>query len=163
MIEIAPRLFIGSALSLAKADNGINGIADDWFVVSAAKEPFHREAIGYTGRALDKGHPEYLMARRPNRLILNLVDVPDPAYIREEIVSEAMRSIDEALADDKKVLVHCNQGQSRAPTLGLLWLRKSSPDYADLDFDEGVAKFRETYPDYAPAGGMLGYARAHWG
>lgn len=163
MREIAPNLFVGSALALAKADNGSNGIADDWFVVSAAKEPFHREAIGYTGRALDKEHPEYLMARRPNRLILNLVDVPDPAYIREEIVTEALRSIDDALADGKKVLVHCNQGQSRAPTLGLMWLRQSDPAYAGLTFDEGIELFRTAYPDYAPAGGMEGYARAHWG
>jgi hypothetical protein len=51
--------------------------ADQWFVVHACKEPYHRKELGYTGRAAPKEHPEYLICRRPGRLILNLIDPPN--------------------------------------------------------------------------------------
>ena len=48
-----------------------------WYVIHACKEPFHRQALGYSGRAAPKNHPEYLIARREGRLILNLIDCYD--------------------------------------------------------------------------------------
>lgn len=35
----------------------------EWAFLLAAKEPWHRRALGYTGRAADKNDPEYLMAK----------------------------------------------------------------------------------------------------
>ena len=62
MKEVMPGLFVGNALDydLVKDD-------PDWSVVQCAKEPWHREALGYTGRAAPREHPEYLWARRGNR------------------------------------------------------------------------------------------------
>jgi hypothetical protein len=53
---------------------------DGWAVVHPFKEPYHRQALGYTGRAAARNHPEYLVARRGLRLILNMVDVDNPAF-----------------------------------------------------------------------------------
>ncbi len=167
MIEISENLYVGAQTDLVHAldhdhIDGKEHVKSNWFVISSAKEPWHRQALGYTSRAVAKDHPEYLIAHRPGRLILNLVDVDDPAYIRSEIVEAAMTEIDRHLADGKKVLIHCNQGQSRAPTLGLLYLRRTSADYADLTHEQGAAMFRATYPAYAPAKGMALYSQQHW-
>ncbi len=102
MIEIHKNLFVGSE----QDERSIRGEAD-WFVVHACKEPYHRQALGYTGRAASKDHPEYLIARRPGRMILNLVDVADVRYVAIEIVDAALDEIHANIAT-RRVLVHCN-------------------------------------------------------
>ena len=113
MIEIMHNLFIGSQSdyeNIVKYESG-------WYVIHACKEPYHRQALGYSGRAVSKDHPEYLMAERENRLILNLVDVADPAYIAKIIIDKAIGCIAGHI-NEMKVLVHCNQGASRSATIG---------------------------------------------
>jgi len=70
MIEIYPNLYIGNEDDYESKVRSETG----WCVVHACKDPYHRQALGYTGRAAPKEHPEYLIARRDNQLILNLVD-----------------------------------------------------------------------------------------
>ena len=170
MIEVYPSVFVGSGddYDLLRASNETGKpMFDGWLVISASKEPWHREALGYTGRAAPNTHPEYLVAVRPNRLILNLIDADNPAYIPDEIVHTALDTIDTALGAKTKVLIHCNQGQSRAPTLALLWLRWGKASVVSyylrkMSYDDAAEAFRGIYPPFAPAGGMEGYARAHW-
>lgn len=162
MIEVAPSLFVGSANDLIHVDDGAGCIKDGWFVISAAKFPFHRDAVGYKTAAAPKNHPEYLIAARDRRLILNLIDSANPAYVPDKIVNTALEMIDASIEGGLKVLIHCNQGQSRAPMLALLWLHGASGDYAGLDYDAAADKFREIYPDFDPSKGMEGYARTHW-
>jgi hypothetical protein len=105
MIEIYPKLHIGNQddyeLNVARQPG--------WAVVHACKEPYHRQALGYTGRAVSKTHPEYLIARRENRLILNLVDVDNPAYIPKEIMDAALMFVHEQLSAGVKVLSQCSK------------------------------------------------------
>lgn len=157
MIEVAPNLFVGSQDDEAQ----VRGL-DGWYIISAAKEPYHRAALGYTGRAAPMNQPGYLMVRQSDRLILNLVDVDDPAYIHDLIIDTALIDIYTHLDLGKKVLVHCNQGQSRAPTIALLYLRKFTHDFDGLDYAAAVEKFKTIYPPYAPARGMAEYGRQHW-
>lgn len=103
MIEVHEKLFVGD-----EADERQVRSAAGWFVVHACKEPYHRQALGYSGRAADKTHPEYFMARRPGRLILNLVDAPDVNFIGAPLVDAALAAIHENLRT-QKVLVHCNR------------------------------------------------------
>ena len=74
MVEIFPNLFIGTEQDY---EYNVKG-NPDWVTVHACKYPYHQRELGYTGRAAPKNHPEYLIARRDRRLILNLVDAPDP-------------------------------------------------------------------------------------
>lgn len=156
MIEVHPNLFVGDE------KDALAAIGPDWFVIHACKEPYHRAALGYTGRAAPPEHPEYLFAYRPDCLILNLVDAPDLAMIRAEVISEAIDAIGHYLLRRKKVLVHCNRGESRAPTIALLYLALCTETFDDCDFDQAVERFSGVYPTFAPAAGMAGYARQLW-
>lgn len=156
MIEVLSNLFVGSQDDEV-AIRGQSG----WFVVHACKEPYHRQALGYTGRGAPKDHPEYLIARRTGRLILNLVDVNDVNYIAPEIVDAALMDIHQHITSSK-ILVHCNQGMSRSPTIALLYLLKHSDIFSGQDHQTSVQRFQTIYPPYAPAQGMADYVRVTW-
>jgi predicted protein tyrosine phosphatase len=158
MKEIYGNLYVGN-------ENDYENTArksDGWSIVHACKEPYHRQALGYTERAAPKTHPEYLIARRENRLILNLVDADNPAYIPKEIIDAALNFVHEQLKADKKVLVHCNQGMSRSPSIGMLYLLKYTDKLPSNSFEEIEAGFREIYPQYNPAAGVRGFMIANW-
>jgi predicted protein tyrosine phosphatase len=130
-------------------------------VVHCAKEPYHREALGYTSRGAPKDHDEYLFAKRDDRLMLNLVDVDDPKYIRPEIVDTALDFIADHLAEGKRVLVHCNQGMSRGPSIAFAYLARAGL-VAGKTHGAAEECFKGLYPDYAPARGMREYLIENW-
>ena len=158
MIEIYPNLFVGIAEDYEFQVKGQEG----WSVVHACKEPYPRRELGYTSRAAPKDHPEYLMAQRENRLILNLVDAPDPAYIRKEIIDAALEFIQNRLSEGHNVLVHCNLGESRSPSIGLLYLVIYTK-ILSKEFAVAENEFRQIYPSYNPGTGMKGFLVLNWG
>jgi hypothetical protein len=157
MIQVYPNLYVGSQEHYERSRNEFTM----WLVIHACKEPYHRQALGYTGRAASKDHPEYLVAKRDNRLILNLVDAADPAYIPDEIMDTAIVEIHAALARAQRVFVHCNQGHSRSPAIAMLYLATYT-DILPLSFEEACATFTGIYPPFAPAGGTLGFLCRRW-
>jgi hypothetical protein len=157
MIEIFKNLFIGSETDYEQSVKG----QPDWCIVHACKEPYHRALLGYSGRGAPKDHPEYLFAKRVNRLFLNLVDADDPAYISEEIINESLKFIDAALSKDKKCLVHCNLGESRSPSIGLLYLAYKSLIHIG-SFIEAEQSYRLIYPAYNPKKGIRGFLQMNW-
>ncbi len=157
MIEIHPNLYVGTADDYEFQVKG----QSDWMVVHACKEPYHRQELGYTARGAPKGHPEYLIARRGNRLILNLVDAPDPAYIPKEIIDAALEFIQNGLRESYKVLVHCNLGESRSPSIGLLYLAIHT-DSLPKDFSGAEQSYRKIYSSYNPGAGMKGFLVNNW-
>lgn len=157
MLEVHPNLFLGS-----HAEYEVNRLAcRDWQIVHACKEPYHREALGYRTRGAPINHPEYLFALRPNRLILNLVDVEDAAYIRDEIMDTAIRFIADNLAAGQKVLVHCNQGMSRSPGIVMLYLGTHT-NRLSASFEEAREQFRTICPPFESNRGVLGFLRKRW-
>ncbi len=156
MIEVMSNLFVGDQSDEAK----IRGQAG-WFVVHACKEPYHRQALGYSDQGAPKTHPEYLIARREGRLILNLVDVPNVTFISPLIIDAAITAIHENI-DGAKVLVHCNQGMSRSPTIALLYMAKYGNIFAGDTVEQARTKFLEIYPLYNPAKGVADYAALNW-
>jgi hypothetical protein len=156
MIEVLSNLFVGSQDDEA-AIRGQSG----WFVVHACKEPYHRKALGYSGRGAPKDHPEYLIARRKGCLILNLVDVNDVNFIAPQIIDAALLDIHQNITSSK-ILVHCNQGLSRSPTIVFLYLLKHSDVLNGQDHPTSVRRFQTIYPPYAPASGMAEYVRVNW-
>lgn len=156
MKEIIPDLWVGTI-----ADYEIEKDNEDFFTVIAAKEPYHRIAVGYSGRSCGKDNPEYLFAERERCLICNLVDVADPAYISPVIISKVLESIKDTLDNGKQVLICCNQGHSRSAVIGLLYM-KHKGFFKGISFEEAETQYERIYPDYAPADGMRGFARQNW-
>lgn len=153
MIEVFSNLFVGNEYDYYP----IAG-AEGWSVVHACKEPFHREALGYTTAGAPKDNPEYYSALRGNRLCLNLIDGADPKWVPEIVINTALAFIKERLVAGDKVLVHCNQGQSRSPSIALLFMHEQNA--LPRDFEGAVEGFKKLYPAYSPAGGMLGVIKA---
>lgn len=158
MIEIHKNLWVGSQLAYENQVRHENG----WHVVQACKEPYHRRALGYSGRSVAQTHPEYLVAVRGNRLVLNMIDAADPKYIPEALIQVAITYIDEAITAGHKVLVHCNQGRSRSPSIALLYLHQFVAPWTETSFQTAVDEFKQLYPEFAPAEGILGYLKQHW-
>lgn len=156
MIEVHPNLFVGDEIDEQRLCR-----EPGWFFIHACKEPYHRRALGYTGRAAPKDHPEYLIARRDGHLILNLVDVDDVNYIAVEIVDAALEAIHRNLGS-AKVLLHCNQGQSRSPSIALLYLTRHTDRFAGMALSDALKTFQTIYPPYSPARGMVDYVRLNW-
>jgi hypothetical protein len=157
MIEIANNLYVGTEIDyemLVKQQAG-------WAIVHACKEPYHRQAVGYSGRACSKDHPEYLLARRSNRLMLNLVDVDNPDWVHPFIIDTAIQFIDEHLKKNLKVLIHCNQGHSRSAGLGMLYLAHIGK-FSGMDFPAAELEYEKIYTPYAPAGGIRGFVMKNW-
>ena len=167
VIEVYPNLFVGSeydihAFSLLAEKRTIEkcpAVVSSYIsahYVQAAKEPFHREAVKYVTRGAPKDHPEYLVARRSNRIILNLVDVPESKaqYIPDEALDAAVDYIQWCVHSQfKPILVHCNQGVSRGPSIALMFLMKHTNFAEGLSLFESVEdKFRTLYPAYNPQG-----------
>jgi len=88
---VQKNLWIGSQIDYEQ------GVFDknEFSFLFAAKEPWHRQALGYTGRAAAKDDPEYLMAKRDNMLILNLVDAPKAEFFNKELIDEALHFVEE--------------------------------------------------------------------
>jgi len=158
MIEIYPNLFIGNEYDYETKVRHEPG----WCIVHACKEPYHRQALGYTQRAAQKDHPEYLIARRCNRLILNLVDAPDSAYIPKEIIDTALEFVNTSLKSGSRVLVHCNEGCSRSAGIGLLYLARFTDNIPKENFLEAEAAYISLYPSYNPKSGIRGFMIENW-
>jgi len=157
MIEVLQGLFIGTDLDY----RAVAG-REDWWMIHACKEPYHRSLLGYSGRGAPKNHPEYLIAKRGKVLFLNLVDVDDPSYIPAEIIDAALDWIDRACGAGEKVLVHCNQGESRSPAIGLLYLASQTNAISRASLGEAEAEFVKLYPMYNPKPGIRGFLLQNW-
>jgi len=157
MIEIYKNLYIGHEQDY---ENKVKN-QQEWRVVHACKEPYHRQLIGYTGRGAPKNHPEYLIARRENRLFLNLVDADSPDYIPKEIIDAALEFIHESLSAGKPCLVHCNQGESRSPSIGLLHMARHG-HLPIMNLSSAESEFRKLYPAYNPKSGIRGFIMKYW-
>lgn len=147
MIEIYNNIFVGSEQDYYSIQREPN-----WAILHCCKNPFHCQFVGYHG-SLSPNHPDYALKRIGNEMALNLVDMDkfSPNYLNfNQIMFEnAFSFLDEYRNNGFKLLIHCNQGESRGPTLGMLYAARLGVfDY--VDFDSTVQKFRSIYPIYNP-------------
>lgn len=151
MVEVYNNLYVGEDTDLLSTNK-------KWFIVHCAKEPYHRQAVGYKGRALEKTHKEYLFAERGQELSLNVVDTESPDYFCKEIFDKAINFIDLGLMQGK-VLVQCNKGQSRSPSIAFLYM--ASKNLLSSDFEQAKKEFTKLYPKWQPKGILL-WIKEHW-
>lgn len=158
MIEVHQNLFVGN---LSDYDFEVS-VQDGWAVVHACKEPYHRRFLNYKTRGAPKGD-EYYLAQRGDRLALNIVDAPDPAFFsKDEMIIPALDFIDDALSRGLKVLVHCNQGESRGPSIALLYMAARLGALPSESLEAAEEKFRSIYHFYNPKFGLREHLRQNW-
>ena len=121
--------------------------------------PWHRQMVGYKTKSAPEG-PERLFARRGNHMALNLIDVRQlgpggHAYAPAEVFRVAFEFISERMASGDHVLVHCNKGESRSPTIALLWMLQNDL----LSPDAPLPMFEQLYRNFLPSEGMKAYIR----
>lgn len=128
-------------------------------VVHACKEPCHRGAVGYTTRTIPSSHPNYLAMERGHHLYLNLIDPPGPLFMMPSFEA-FMRFVDREIAE-RPVLIHCNQGESRAPSLTLLYMAKRLGLLPADSYASAAEAFRAKYP-YKPGRGIQSWLTTNW-
>ncbi len=156
MIEIFKNIFIGSDQECFYTPSA------DWAVIHACKNPCHSKAVNYKG-SLSSSHPYYLIMEKEQHLFLNMVDMEkelSPLYTNP-IMKSAITFIENNIAS-KKILVHCNQGLSRSPSIVLLYLAIKGC-IANDSYSNAVADFRKMYPVFNPGRGISLYMNNNWG
>ncbi len=63
---------------------------------------------------------------------------------------------------NRRILINCNQGESRAPSLALLFLAKYRNEISSESFDSAKLDFLRIYPYYQPGQGIQTYLREKW-
>lgn len=153
MQQVHERLYVGSELDCTAAEPG-------WRVVHACKSPCHQAAVGYRG-SLPPSHPHYLILERDNDLFLNLIDPPVPLF-KLETFAAFLRFAHESWLDGQNVLIHCNKGESRAPTLALLLMSKRLGVLPSDSYRAAATPFSQVYPAYSPGTGIQTFLDRNW-
>lgn len=153
MRKVHERLFVGAELDCFHRGEG-------WATVHACKSPCHQRAVGYR-KSLSSSHPNYLVLEEAPNLYLNMIDPPVPLFM-PPLFSEFLRFASAQWNGGKHVLIHCNQGESRAPSLALLFLAKVLGVLPVESFDSAREAYLALDPEYSPGHGIQTYLREHW-
>jgi hypothetical protein len=151
LVEVCPGLFVGSD------EEWLHDTTNDQaYVIGAAKEPWHREMLGYKTKSAPEG-PQRLVARNGSVMALNLIDVRElgpgeHCYIPDEVIDQALAFIEEGLSAGRHVVIHDPQGTSSAPGIAFLYMH-------DKGLVSKVGEFKEIYKSVEPHAGMKEYIR----
>lgn len=131
-----------------------------WAVVNTAKT-VHCEIMGW-GNVTPRDHPNYLSLESDQLLSFNWVDGGAFLY-RMSGPAAFTRALDfiDRWYPEKQILINCDQGQSRSPTVALLYLAKRLKAIPAGSFSEAREAFLPLYPSYAPAG-IADFVAANW-
>jgi len=155
MIEVHKNIFVGSEIGC------FHDQKEDWIVIHACKNPCHCHAVGYGGN-LPNTHSEYFISEKENHLYLNMVDMKRPfsPTHTHPMMKKDLNLIYSSI-NDKKILVHCNMGQSRSASIVLLYLARENKISKD-SFNEVFKNFLDIYPNYNPGEGIKSYLNFNW-
>jgi hypothetical protein len=128
--------------------------------VHACKSPCHQRAVGYQG-SLKNTHTHYLVMIDGPDLFMNIIDPPVPLFMPASFTS-FLSFANEQWLRGRKLLIHCNQGESRAPSLALLFLAKCRSALNDASYQSAREAFELRYPAYKPGLGIQKYLARSW-
>lgn len=150
MRKIYERLYTGG---LADCFEG----AASWAVVHACRHPcFRRAARRMRVESESRTHLE----DGPN-LYLDLIDAP-AQYFSPPPIEAFLSFAGRHWSRGSGLLIHCNQGLSRGPSLALLFLAQRSTALPSGSYDEASAAFSRLLPGYSPGAGIRAFLREHW-
>lgn len=151
--SVTDRLSYGDVQECTDHDDGIVA------VVHACKDPCHRRSVGYATLSIPRGHPHYLVLERGHHLYLNLIDPDAPLFMMPSF--EAFLGFVDREIKERDVLIHCNQGESRAPSLTLLYMAKRLNELPNESYAAAATEFRRQFP-YSPGRGIATWLTKNW-
>lgn len=153
MKEIYERIIVANDQSCTKGNANLA-------VVHACKIPCHQNEVGYRGNLINT-HLNYLVLEKENDLFLNIIDPTAPLFMPPLFVA-FLGFANKHWGQGKKLLIHCNQGESRAPSLAMLFLAKGISVISDSSYETARVEFEKLYPRYNPGKGIETYFSKNW-
>ena len=125
--------------------------------IHACKHPCHMEKFGQ----LAPSDRRYLGGEEAGELYLNLIDAKEPLFQRNSF-EYFLRFARDHWLDQRPIFIHCNKGQSRAPTLALLFMAKCLKVIPNTSYDDAWDEFQKCYGEYKPNSGIEQWMRENW-
>lgn len=155
MTAVFDNIFVGN-------DEDYQSVASkkNFSFLHCAKYPYHKELVGYEKKVspIDR---EYLYAHRGHKLALNMVDANNPALFKKVQFQYAYLFIKSEVAKKRTVLINCNKGESRSPSVALFYLAHLGVVKNDT-FSIARTDFLDIYPNYKPSYGISLYMHFAW-
>ncbi len=133
---------------------------ENWGIIQAAKFPWYDRYFRYV-EPPKKGHPEYHYLYRGHKLALNLDTAKSMDQINRVAVVEALAFIDQLLNLQKRVLVHSNLGNIRAPCIAAMYLLKTRA-WVPQSQHSWHEDFMVAYEQFTPTPSWLQFIEANW-
>jgi len=153
MRKIYERLFVGTDYDCFDNRAG-------WAAVHACKIPCHQRALGYRG-SLPPSHPHYLVLEKGPNLYLNMIDPPKPLFMMP-LFTHFLVFARNNWHEGKNILIHCNLGESRAPSLAMIFLAKVTKTLPDDSFESAHKEYQKIDPYFSPGQGIQIYLKEKW-
>lgn len=159
MTEIVKGIFTGNEYDFYSIEN-----KDEWAILHCCKNPFHVDFVGYKGN-LKGTDPYYISCIKGNEMALNIVDLEyfDDRYLmhNKKMFTEAFEFLDRFRKQGKKLLIHCNQGESRGPSLCMLYIARIG-GFINNEFEDVFYEFLDLYPRYHPKANIYNNVKLLW-
>ena len=155
MTEIRANLFIGG-----DTDCGACSENHEFSIVHACKT-CHQNILKYS-LSLPDMHPNYLICEKGHHIYLNMIDAQNELQSKFTfpVFKSALAFINREIKN-KKVLVHCNFGMSRSPSIGMVYLA-SKGIISNKSLAEAINDFVSLYPQYSPGNGVTLFMKRNW-
>lgn len=147
MIEVCDGIWVGSLQDFKEVDEV------KFAFVHATKSIF------------DKSFGE-VFYENENHLYLNWVDAKEEKYFDYRglgvgVVISALDFIDKWVKE-RKILIHCDEGVSRSPSIAMAYMAKRLKIIDDKDHVFAEREFQDMYPEYAPNKGIQDFLFKNW-
>lgn len=154
------RRAISEGIWIGDENDCFHGERDGWAVVHACKTPCHQKGVGYRGN-LSSSHEHYLVLEHAYHLYLNMID-PDKPLFMPPLFTEFLKFARRVREEERELLIHCNQGASRAPSLGLLYMAKVSREVSNDSYEKARSQYEAIDPRYRPGLGIQTFLSKKW-
>ncbi len=90
-----------------------------------------------------------------------MIDPPVPLF-KPELFFSFLTFAGTYWEDGREIVIHCNRGESRSPSLAMILLAKHIGVVSDDSFDTARKELQTMYPNYHPGAGIQTYLRENW-
>jgi hypothetical protein len=148
-VQVYPGLFVGPGIDAQTFYGHILHCAKEpWFMDSLVRLVKYKKGIEVCPTAIRISDRE---------MALNMIDAENLEYFSDEMVNAGLDFITETFAEGESILLHCNQGLSRSPSMAFLWMFEHG--FLDKEFRYAVPQFKKLYHDWSPGNGIWAYLR----